>query len=205
LETQIQNQQAEAQSQGVTITNPNAKIIKRYQNRKLYDTQQSCYVTLEDIAKMIRNNEEVVVIDNKTKKDITSTTLTQIIFEAEKKAKNFISIDTLREIIQTGSGSISSYLEKMLPAGAARPAAVAAAPSNGSVAHAAATVGDNANLDQLLENTTRSFDDIQKKLEDRIRVAGGNNGVADVQERINQLHQKLSTIETKIRQYELEQ
>ena len=44
------------------------KIIKRYQNRKLYDTRQSCYVTLDDIAKMIRNNEKVTVIDNKTKK-----------------------------------------------------------------------------------------------------------------------------------------
>ncbi len=50
-------------------TKPSAKvkIIKRYQNRKLYDTKQSCYVTLDDIAKMIRANEEVMVIDNKTK------------------------------------------------------------------------------------------------------------------------------------------
>ena len=75
----------ESQVQNPVVTNPNAKVIKRYQNRKLYDTQQSCYVTLEDIAKMIRANEEVVVVDNKTKKDITSSTLTQIIFEAEKK------------------------------------------------------------------------------------------------------------------------
>ena len=45
------------------------KIIKRYQNRKLYDTQQSCYVTLDDIAKMIRASEEVMVIDNKSKND----------------------------------------------------------------------------------------------------------------------------------------
>jgi polyhydroxyalkanoate synthesis repressor PhaR len=85
--------ETQTQSPAVTTSpnpspNPNAKVIKRYQNRKLYDTQQSCYVTLEDIAKMIRNNEEVVVVDNKTKKDITSSTLTQIIFEAEKKNKN---------------------------------------------------------------------------------------------------------------------
>src|SRR5882724_752693 len=113
------------QTQNPTVTNPNAKVIKRYQNRKLYDTQQSCYVTLEDIAKMIRNNEDVLVVDNKTKKDITSSTLTQIIFEAEKKAKNYISIETLREIIQTGTGSISSYLEKVLnrPIGSAAVAA----------------------------------------------------------------------------------
>ena len=70
----------------VSKNNSRTKIIKRYQNRKLYDTQQSCYVTLDDIAKMIRVDEDVMVIDNKTKNDITAATLTQIIFEAEKKA-----------------------------------------------------------------------------------------------------------------------
>lgn len=89
------------------------KIIKRYQNRKLYDTQQSCYVTLDDIAKMIRTNEEVMVIDNKSKNDITAATLTQIIFEAEKKASQYAPLFTLREIIQNGNGSISNFLAKL--------------------------------------------------------------------------------------------
>ncbi len=89
------------------------KIIKRYQNRKLYDTQQSCYVTLDDIAKMIRSNEEVMVIDNKSKNDITAATLTQIIFESEKKASQYAPLFTLREVIQNGNGSISSYLAKL--------------------------------------------------------------------------------------------
>src|ERR1700722_12950846 len=139
----------ESQVQNPVVTNPNAKVIKRYQNRKLYDTQQSCYVTLEDIAKMIRANEEVVVVDNKTKKDITSSTLTQIIFEAEKKAKNYISIETLREIIQTGTGSISSYLEKVLnrPIGA-----VVAADSGAALG---VTGAEQADVSQLLDSTTR--------------------------------------------------
>lgn len=93
--------------------NSKTKIIKRYQNRKLYDTQQSCYVTLDDIAKMIRTNEDVMVIDNKTKNDITAATLTQIIFEAEKKASQYAPLFTLREIIQNANGSISSYLAKL--------------------------------------------------------------------------------------------
>jgi len=90
-----------------------AKIVKRYQNRKLYDTQQSCYVTLDDIAKMIRADEQVVVIDNKTKNDITAATLTQIIFEAEKKASQYAPLSTLREVIQHKNGSISAYLAKL--------------------------------------------------------------------------------------------
>jgi polyhydroxyalkanoate synthesis regulator protein len=68
---------------------------------------------LDDIAKMIRTNEEVVVIDNKSKNDITAATLTQIIFEAEKKASSYAPLFTLREIIQYGNGSISNYLAKL--------------------------------------------------------------------------------------------
>lgn len=89
------------------------KIIKRYQNRKLYDTQQSCYVTLDDIAKMIRLSEEVTVVDNKTKRDITASTLSQIIFEAEKKAGDYAPLSVLREIIQHENGSMSGYLAKL--------------------------------------------------------------------------------------------
>lgn len=92
--------------------NSKVKIIKRYQNAKFYDTQQSCYVTLDDIAKMIRINEEVMVIDHKSNNDITAATLTQIIFEAEKKASQYAPLFTLREIIQNGNGSISGYLTK---------------------------------------------------------------------------------------------
>ncbi|MBX9769340.1 MAG: polyhydroxyalkanoate synthesis regulator DNA-binding domain-containing protein, partial [Bdellovibrionales bacterium] len=77
------------EGQNQIIGKPTAKVIKRYQNRKLYDTQQSCYVTLEDIAKMIRGNEEVTIVDNKTKRDITASTLAQIIFEAEKKSSEY--------------------------------------------------------------------------------------------------------------------
>lgn len=174
----------------VIATNPNAKVIKRYQNRKLYDTQQSCYVTLEDIAKMIRANEEVLVIDNKTKKDITSSTLTQIIFEAEKKAKNFISIETLREIIQTGTGSISSYLEKKFNKPLAQPG------SEDQI-----EVG--AFVKELLENTTKSFDDIQKKLENRLAQAG-KGAVGNVKEGLSQLQEKVTALETKIKEFSLD-
>lgn len=88
------------------------KIIKRYQNRKLYDTEQSCYVTLEDIQKMIKANENIVVVDNKSKKDITAATLIQIIFEAEKKIANYPPLSTLREIIQNANGNLSSFFIK---------------------------------------------------------------------------------------------
>lgn len=100
-------------SLGTESSKHRAKIVKRYQNRKLYDTQQSCYVTLDDIAKMIRANEDVIVIDNKTKNDITAATLTQIIFEAEKKSAHYAPLSTLRDVIQHENGSISAFLAKL--------------------------------------------------------------------------------------------
>jgi len=89
-----------------------AKIIKRYQNRKLYDTDASCYVTLDEIAEMIQQGEDVTVVDNRNQKDITASTLTQIIFEKQKRSESPVPISTLRHIIQHGDGSFSSFLSK---------------------------------------------------------------------------------------------
>ncbi len=131
------------------------KIIKRYQNRKLYDTQQSCYVTLDDIAKMIRSNEDVMVIDNKSKNDITAATLTQIIFESEKKVAQYAPLFTLREIIQTGNGSISNYLAKL----GAFPA---------DYAEKQAAQARDAALDASLNAAKPSYDDLKQTLDARV-------------------------------------
>ncbi|MBI4925191.1 MAG: polyhydroxyalkanoate synthesis regulator DNA-binding domain-containing protein [Bdellovibrio sp.] len=87
------------------------KIIKRYQNRKLYDTHESSYVTLDEIAKMIKGGEELRVIDNKTKNDITASTLTQLLFEVERKNKTQPSVELLREIIRSEDGSFSGFIQ----------------------------------------------------------------------------------------------
>ncbi len=91
-----------------------AKVIKRYQNRKLYDTHESSYVTLDEIAKMIRNGEEIRVIDNKTKNDITAATLTQLLYESEKKAKTQPSVNLLKAIIRNGDGSFSGFIQEKM-------------------------------------------------------------------------------------------
>src|SRR5262245_8023027 len=83
------------------------RVIKRYANRKLYDTQHSRYVTLDQIAEMIRSGDDVKIVDNKSKEDLTSITLAQIIFEEEKKQKSFLPLQAMRNIIQSGGESIS--------------------------------------------------------------------------------------------------
>ncbi len=87
------------------------KIIKRYANRKLYDTDRSCYVTLEEIAEMVKEGDDLRIIDNRTGEDLTSVTLTQIIYEDQKKPdqKGALPLGALRSIIQSG-GEIFSKL-----------------------------------------------------------------------------------------------
>lgn len=88
------------------MTEKSTKIIKRYQNRKLYDTRDSCYVTLEEIGDMIRQGEDLRVIDNNSKEDLTSMTLAQIILEEQKKKTNVLPLGMFRQIIQGGGIAI---------------------------------------------------------------------------------------------------
>ena len=77
------------------------RVIKRYSNRKLYDTHDSRYVTLDQLAELVRQGEEIRVVDKTTDKDLTSATLAQIIFEEEKRAPK-LPVERLRQIIRTG-------------------------------------------------------------------------------------------------------
>jgi polyhydroxyalkanoate synthesis repressor PhaR len=86
------------------------KVIKRYANRKLYDTVESRYVTLEEIAEMVKAGAEVRILDNRTKEDLTSVTLAQIIFEEEKKTSK-MSLRTLKDLIRHGGERAHQVLE----------------------------------------------------------------------------------------------
>lgn len=87
------------------------KIIKRYTNRKLYDTVESRYVTLDEIAQMIKGGAEVKIIDNRSKEDLTSVTLAQIIFEEEKK-RSQMPLGVLREIIRHGGEAVAGFYQE---------------------------------------------------------------------------------------------
>ncbi|MCS6901487.1 MAG: polyhydroxyalkanoate synthesis regulator DNA-binding domain-containing protein [Myxococcales bacterium] len=78
------------------------RIIKRYSNRKLYDTKDSRYVTLPQIAEMVRSGEDVQVIDNATKEDKTEATLALIISGEVKSAPKAVPLHTLRELVHSG-------------------------------------------------------------------------------------------------------
>ena len=85
------------------MENSNTRIIKRYGNRKLYDTELSRYVTIEEVASHIRNGISVRIVDNRTGEDITGSTLALIVLEAEKKSRNRSSSSVLESVIKTGT------------------------------------------------------------------------------------------------------
>jgi polyhydroxyalkanoate synthesis repressor PhaR len=91
-------------------------VIKRYPNRKLYDTQAKRYITLQGIATLIRQGEEVSVVDHVTGEDLTALTLSQVIFEQEKKQGDFVPSSVLSGLIQAGGGTLSTLRRILTPA-----------------------------------------------------------------------------------------
>ena len=83
-------------------------VIKRYPNRKLYNTEAKQYITLDGIAVLIRQREEVHVMDNATGEDLTALTLTQIILEEEKKGGGLLPRRVLTDLIQTGGDALNN-------------------------------------------------------------------------------------------------
>lgn len=101
------------------------RIIKRYQNRKLYDTHQSCYVTLEEIAQIIREGNEIQVIDNKTKNDITYMTQIQLLFDQERKSTKAGDTELLKRVIRSEEGIFTGYIRSLEGSNNAEEVAVA--------------------------------------------------------------------------------
>jgi polyhydroxyalkanoate synthesis repressor PhaR len=88
--------------------------IKKYANRRLYNTGTSTYVTLEDLAEMVKSGEDFVVYDAKTGEEITRSVLTQIIFEQESKGPNLLPITFLRQLIRFYGDSIQNLIPTYL-------------------------------------------------------------------------------------------
>lgn len=95
-------------------------VVKKYANRRLYNTESSSYVTLEDLAVMVRQGRHFVVYDAKSGEDITRSVLTQIIVEEEAKGRNLLPTSFLRQIIGFYGDSMQSlvprYLESVMGA-----------------------------------------------------------------------------------------
>jgi len=93
---------------------PNKVKLKKYANRRLYDMEKSAYVTLNQVADVIRQGRQVEVADAKTNEDVTAFILTQIILEEAKNKKFLLPIPVLHLIIQFGDNILGDFFEKYL-------------------------------------------------------------------------------------------
>lgn len=89
-------------------------VIKKYANRRLYNTSSSAYVTLDDLSQMVKEGSDFVVHDAKSGDNITRQVLTQIIFEEEAKGENLLPIDFLRQLIRFYGDSMQSFVPSYL-------------------------------------------------------------------------------------------
>ncbi len=92
----------------------NAVVIKKYANRRLYNTATSTYVTLDDLSAMVKSGTDFLVYDAKTGEDITRSVLTQIIFEEENKGVNLLPINFLRQLIRFYGDSMQAFVPGFL-------------------------------------------------------------------------------------------
>lgn len=158
------------------------KVIKRYTNRKLYDTVESRYVTLDEISEMVKQGTEVKIVDNRSKDDLTAVTLAQIIFEEEKK-KNRMPLAVLKEIIRHPGESISEFIQKevsprvaSLREGAESRIDKLLHREEGEAAGALtpdSSQGGQASPD-FLKASQRVFEDWQRKVDERVRLVVDN-------------------------------
>ncbi len=89
-------------------------VIKKYANRRLYNTASSSYVTLEHLSEMVKEGVDFVVFDAKTNEDITRSVLTQIIFDEESRGQNLLPIQFLRQLIGFYGNSMQAFLPSYL-------------------------------------------------------------------------------------------
>lgn len=188
-----------------------ARVIKRYANRKLYDTQSSQYVTLDQIAQMIRAGEEVKVLDNTSKEDLTSVTLAQIIFEEEKKQKSFIPLGAMRHLIQSGGASLQELaqqaqarvlsvfrkgegeaprIDEPLPE-ATLPREVRERDENGS----------HHLVREFLERSQHAVEEWQRRADDRVRqILESLSPFASIEKEVARLNQRVEQLEQRLAQ-----
>lgn len=102
----------------VNTETDNVRLIKKYPNRRLYDTQESCYITLDDARQMVIENTAFKVVDKKTEEDLTSSILLQIILEQENSGEPLFNTDVLSQFIRnygdTDKDNFTSFLQASL-------------------------------------------------------------------------------------------
>ena len=184
----------EAKPEATATADRPKRVIKRYSNRKLYDTKDSRYVTLLQIAEMVRTGEEVQIIDNNSKEDLTEVTLAQIIYEEQKANNKSVPLQTLRDLIQERTEKVLSELRegpigrlipsKDKPPTAPPPPVPPPAPSKPGI----------------VEQAKVSFEEWQHKIDERVRaILPSVLPWQQLENEVKRLHVRIDELEKKLK------
>jgi polyhydroxyalkanoate synthesis repressor PhaR len=152
------------------------RIIKRYSNRKLYDTKDSRYVTLAQIAELVRGGDDVQVIDNTTKEDKTEATLALIISEEVKSRPKSVPLGTLRDLVHQRSEKLLSQLRegpigRLIGQPEAEGATATPPPPPPPPAEPTRPAPDGkSRLQELVDSSKQTIDQWQAAIDERVRA-----------------------------------
>ncbi|CAN5318329.1 hypothetical protein BH09MYX1_BH09MYX1_04850 [soil metagenome] len=172
------------------------RLIKRYSNRKLYDTKDSRYVTLLQIAELLRSGEEVQIIDNNSKEDLTEVTLAQIIFEEKKAHSRTVPLQTLKELIHQRTEKVLSDLREG-PIGRLIPGQK---PEKGEAdpQPQQATPAPPPTKPTLVEQAKGKWEDLQHDVDERIKaILPSILPWQQLQAEVKRLHERIDELEAK--------
>ena len=168
------------------------RIIKRYSNRKLYDTKDSRYVTLLQIAEMVRSGEEVQIIDNNTKDDLTEITLAQIIYEEQKAHSRSVPLQTLKDLIHSRTEKVLADLREG-PIGRLIPGGVRGSEDK------VVEVTQKDTKPTLVDQAKEKFEEVQHTLDERIKaILATFRPLQQLQQEVRRLNERLEELERKL-------
>jgi polyhydroxyalkanoate synthesis repressor PhaR len=173
------------------------RIIKRYSNRKLYDTKDSKYVTLLQIAEMVRGGEEVQIIDNNTKDDLTEITLAQIIYEEQKAHSRSVPLQTLKELIHARTEKVLADLRegpigRLIPGGKVGeekvPEPVVPAKDK-----------ERESKPTLVDQAKEKLEEVQHTLDERVKaILATFRPLQQLQQEVRRLNERIEELERKL-------
>lgn len=175
------------------------KTIKRYPNRKLYDTEESKYITLEEIAEYVRNGGEVQVLDSRTGQDITSVTLTQVLLGEEKRRHGGVPLRRLLSLLQSGS----EFIEKKL----GNPVSLLLDEAEKTV-HRIVHSEASEEIREIIMTTQKAYEDVQKRVDEKLQVVLAalknlspiQREIAKLREEVAEIRARLASLEKSIRE-----
>jgi polyhydroxyalkanoate synthesis repressor PhaR len=177
------------------------RVIKRYSNRKLYDTLESRYVTLEQVAALVQSGEDIRIVDNQSKEDLTRVTLAHILLANEKKQSRLLPMSTLRSVIESKGEQLQEFArsvrqnaEKIL-----RPTP-SATDTEGQLGE------ERPFLRSVLDLPQRTLDELQRRVDERIKTTlhSLTTPLAALQRELREISNRLEALEKKLVQHKVE-